>query len=361
MTDEEFLRKFGQTIRTIRENKNLSQEMFAEICGLHRTYISGIENGDRNISISNLNQIITNLGLSWHEFAAKLSNNKAAEVHEPVMEYNEIDHTRFFDNVTTAGYNKIEVFMTSLINNSSIKSRDVISKAFIEAVKQWPGENISDIWHHCIYRIYLKNKKGTDPEQSWVRTSGEAFELFLENQYNKFLSEKKIRIKNLISHDEKIRVLNKIGLANSIGSSKIDLIIEQKGNGLGLGLDHAGWGVIAAIHAKVSLAERVSDDIPASRILMETGIDSILMTLDVKSFPPPHGDLINRGELGTIEKPSDKRKYIEEHGDFSICFSYNKRTVPSSIHTTSGKKIETLFSFNENDNFMTYLMKRFCN
>jgi transcriptional regulator with XRE-family HTH domain len=359
MIDEGFLRKFGQTIKSIRENKGLSQEAFAEICGLHRTYISGIENGDRNISVSNLNQIIANLGISWYEFSNKLSNNRATEVHIPGDEYSASDHTQFFDNVNLIEYNKISVYMTSLINNSATKSREVIAHTFIKAIKQWPNENISDIWHHCIYRIYLENKTGTDPEQSWVRTSGEAFELFLENQYNKFLLKKDIRIKSLISHNEKIRILNKIGLSDSIGSSKIDLIVEQIGKGVGL--DNSGWGVIAAIHAKVSLAERVSDDIPASRLLMKSGIDSILMTLDVKSFPPPYGDLINRGELGTIEKPSDKRKYIEEHGDFSVCFSYNKRTVPSGKNTTSGKKIETIFSIGENDNFMSYLMKRFYN
>jgi transcriptional regulator with XRE-family HTH domain len=359
MTDKEFLKTFGQTIRTIREEKGLSQEEFAELCNLHRTYISGIECGDRNISVSNLNQIITGLNLSWYEFVEKLHEDRIMEVKEMPEKYRAIEHIRFFEHVTEQEYQSIETFMTKSINDPSIKSRDTISKTFIKAVDMWPKENISDIWHHCIYRIYTENKKGTDPEQSWVRTSGEAFELFIENQYNKYLYKYNLRIKNLISRGEKKNVISRIKLENSIGSSKIDLILECKGKGKGL--DYIGWGIVAAIHAKVSLAERVSDDIPASRILMKENIESILMTLDVKSFPPPYGDLINRGELGTIAKPSDKRKYIEAHGDFSICFSYNKRTVPSASSTLSGKKIETINSINEGDAFMKYLLEKFYN
>ncbi|EKD07251.1 BsaWI family type II restriction enzyme [Limnospira fusiformis KN01] len=57
------------------------------------------------------------------------------------------------------------------------------------------------------------------------------------------------------------------------------------------------------------MAERVSDDIPASRIMMQYGFLSLLSTLDVKSFPPPGGDLINRAEFGSPDNPSDKRRY----------------------------------------------------
>lgn len=39
---------FGKKIRKLRQDRNLSQEDLAEITGLHRTYISGIERGIRN-------------------------------------------------------------------------------------------------------------------------------------------------------------------------------------------------------------------------------------------------------------------------------------------------------------------------
>ena len=83
------------------------------------------------------------------------------------------------------------------------------------------------------------------------------------------------------------------------------------------GQHRAGWRLFRIQRDSTVLpAERVSDDIPASRAMQAKGLLSPLWTLDVKSFPPPTGDLINRGELGTPDSPSDKRKYVELHGDF---------------------------------------------
>lgn len=48
------LNLFGKTIRQVREQKGLSQEGLADLCHLHRTYIGGIERGERNIGLLNL-------------------------------------------------------------------------------------------------------------------------------------------------------------------------------------------------------------------------------------------------------------------------------------------------------------------
>jgi transcriptional regulator with XRE-family HTH domain len=45
---------FGKAIRRIREQKGLSQEAFADLSHLHRTYIGGIERGERNVGLINL-------------------------------------------------------------------------------------------------------------------------------------------------------------------------------------------------------------------------------------------------------------------------------------------------------------------
>lgn len=48
---------FGSNVRKHRTQKHLSQERFAELCGLHRTYISDIECFRRSISLDNIQKI----------------------------------------------------------------------------------------------------------------------------------------------------------------------------------------------------------------------------------------------------------------------------------------------------------------
>ncbi len=56
--------KFGAKVRRLRQAKGLSQEAFADICSLHRTYIGAIERGERNVSLENIEKIAKALGIS---------------------------------------------------------------------------------------------------------------------------------------------------------------------------------------------------------------------------------------------------------------------------------------------------------
>ena len=49
--------QFGERLRSLRKERKLSQEEFAELTQLHRTYIGGIERGERNVSLLNIVQI----------------------------------------------------------------------------------------------------------------------------------------------------------------------------------------------------------------------------------------------------------------------------------------------------------------
>ena len=60
--------RFGQTVRRLRLEQKLSQEELAERCDLHRTYISDIELGKRNVSLENIERIVAALGRSLSDF-----------------------------------------------------------------------------------------------------------------------------------------------------------------------------------------------------------------------------------------------------------------------------------------------------
>jgi len=59
--------RFGRRLREIRLQKGISQEELAERAGLHRTYISSVERGERNISLVNIENLACALGVTLAE------------------------------------------------------------------------------------------------------------------------------------------------------------------------------------------------------------------------------------------------------------------------------------------------------
>lgn len=53
---------FGDRLRGIRGNVGISQEKLAEIAGLHRTYVSSVERGERNVSLETIERLAVALG-----------------------------------------------------------------------------------------------------------------------------------------------------------------------------------------------------------------------------------------------------------------------------------------------------------
>lgn len=67
MAEGELQRVVGANLRRRRLDQGLSQEAFAELLGWHRTYIGGLERGERNLSLRALERIAGRLGIDASE------------------------------------------------------------------------------------------------------------------------------------------------------------------------------------------------------------------------------------------------------------------------------------------------------
>ncbi len=53
----------GESLRAHRLEAGLSQEAFAELIGVHRTYMGGVERGERNLTLRSLERIAERMGV----------------------------------------------------------------------------------------------------------------------------------------------------------------------------------------------------------------------------------------------------------------------------------------------------------
>ena len=53
----------GKNLRAYRQAEGLSQEAFAELVGMHRTYIGGVERGERNLTLATVERYAEAIGL----------------------------------------------------------------------------------------------------------------------------------------------------------------------------------------------------------------------------------------------------------------------------------------------------------
>lgn len=63
----DIIRVFGNNLKKYRNAIHLSQEAFAEKCGMHRTYISAVECYRKSISLGNIQKIADALGIETYK------------------------------------------------------------------------------------------------------------------------------------------------------------------------------------------------------------------------------------------------------------------------------------------------------
>lgn len=69
----ELQRRVGAHLRQVRLDRGLSQETFAEIVGVHRTYMGGLERGERNLTLRSLERIAGTLAIDPLDLLVPLS------------------------------------------------------------------------------------------------------------------------------------------------------------------------------------------------------------------------------------------------------------------------------------------------
>src|SRR5438094_7067271 len=70
----------GKRVQALRDAKGFSQETFADVSGLHRTYVGQVERGEKNISFKILTTISTALGVTLSELLSDLEEGAAVKI-----------------------------------------------------------------------------------------------------------------------------------------------------------------------------------------------------------------------------------------------------------------------------------------
>ena len=355
---------FGNNVRRIREESGLSQERLGAEARLDRSYIGGIERGERNPSLSVIFNIALALKAPPHrlfdgigERATILvppSGITAVDTKDGLtirFKYDRFDAEYDLSGATRGQYDELLDLMRTGLAEGRAKSY-AVSRSFLHAVHIWPDANPLDSWTFLINRTYCDRlnhpaaNARLNLEQSWKRTSGWALEQVLVEHYGQFLRDCGITI----------RISKKSEKSTFLGAIDDPRLVPDKADVLLLYGPDDSEKLLGVIHVKASIAERRTDDVPMSQALIDAGYLSVFWTMDSKSFPSAHP--IDRGEFGDASEDgiSDKRRDFEEHGHFSACFSYNQNTVPTLDGSNAPARIFVCDFTNPDDRFARFLI-----
>ena len=356
--------KFGSNVRRLRESLGMTQESLAEAARLDRSYIGGIERGERNPPLTAILRLASALGIAPGRLFDGIGDNaEIPDYADGIMvmatddgllirfKYDQYDAEYRLQGATLPEFNRI----VSVLKNglaSGIRRADAVAETFLIAVQTWPDANPSDLWTFLVNRAYCDrtNHPATNArlnlEQSWKRTSGWALERVLVAHYQPFLIREGLSIK-ISSKAEKAALLGGIDDPRIV-PDKADVLLCYDAGG--------AERLLGIVHVKASIAERRTDDVPMSQALIAADYLSVFWTMDVKSFPATRP--VNRGEFGDVDdgQMSDKRRDFEEHGHFSACFSYNRNTTPTPEDRDAESRIFVCDFTNPDDHFSRFLI-----
>jgi transcriptional regulator with XRE-family HTH domain len=83
----EIVKRFGQRVKFYRTQMGVSQEKFAEMCGLHPTYIGQVERGEKNCTLESAGKISKGLGIPLERLVSKISSaDEGTEIADEIYD-----------------------------------------------------------------------------------------------------------------------------------------------------------------------------------------------------------------------------------------------------------------------------------
>jgi len=221
-----------------------------------------------------------------------------------------LDCKEFCANKYSAIYNE---YMTGKRDNKGNKAKArkaAIGGTALQALKAFPDINPEDIWH-MISRMHMQEFAGVDLEldtldaivsarQSWVKSSGHAFEEMVKAECNKYLSGTNMKV--LLQRD-----LSSLINANKVtnGSMDITWLKQQcKTDVFDLYVSRVEgdtYKIFGCIQAKTSVRDRVGRDLPASKVAMEKHFWSTIFIFDASFLHQPKFTAMVNGNINYDE------------------------------------------------------------
>jgi transcriptional regulator with XRE-family HTH domain len=120
-------RSLGARIRELRREQGWSQEKFAEVCGLHRTYMGHVERGEKNVSLSTVLRVANALGVGLSELFRQARGSARRGGRETQRPF-----PRKFGSAVGVGFASLDV-------GRLLKELQIQRKALREAIRDLTG------------------------------------------------------------------------------------------------------------------------------------------------------------------------------------------------------------------------------
>lgn len=329
----------------MRKIRGLTQEQLAEQVGVDVRTISRIETGETATEFANIERVANILGVEpFHLFIPQKAEPtpdliKTRQIFDKV--YNEVLSQENRSPKNLRG-KKHESLALSRFDQNRNRTPDqlapirvkTLAKAYQELIGLLPNVDKGTIWAN-LQRVYGEFLTGLTSElindtvsahQSWVKTSGTAFEHFILATLNNSMENISVM------RPGEIKLYNMVNADKLVGKSEDDLLIVSHDT------------LVGVIQAKTSVRERMKTDASHSQLMLKAGLWSIHITIDPDNFlrNPKFRDLADgTSELGHVWHGVYKLSSLvsESTGvyDFGRIFNH----FPQAVHAVlEGKMTE---------------------